>query len=91
MKPDMDFFTRQMEANGWGPQAQRSATNEAGTPVGIGGARWMVGKNGVDFTGQQSDVPFGGQPVGQPYDSMQQTPYGRAGRTRRTRTFGQVM
>lgn len=88
-RPDSDFLQRQMDAQGWGIQDQASSLN-SGTPVAIGGARWMMGKNGMDFTGQASDVPFGNRPVGQAYDSAQQTPYGRGGRTRRTRSFGQV-
>jgi hypothetical protein len=75
-KPDMAFLGRQMEAQGWGPQAQAQSLNETGTPVAIGGARWNVGKNGLDFTGQASDVPFGNQPVGNAYNAGKQVPYG---------------
>jgi hypothetical protein len=89
-KPTMDWFTNEMNLQGYGPQAQAGALNESGTPVAIGGARWMMGKNGLNFTGQQSDVPFGNQPMGQPFNSPQQTPFGQT-RPRRTRTFGQVM
>lgn len=77
VKPDMDFFARQMESQGWGPNAQAGALSGAGTPVGIGGARWMIGKNGFDFTGQASDVPFGNRPVGNAYNATQQIPYGQ--------------
>lgn len=80
-KPDMAFLQRQMTSQGWGPD------QTAATPVGIGGARWMMGPGGPQFTGQASDAQFGNMPVGQAYDSAQQTPYGR---TRRTRTFGNV-
>jgi hypothetical protein len=58
-KPTMDWFTQQMETAGYGPQFQAQSTNEAGTPVSIGGARWMMGKNGLDFTGQRSDTAGG--------------------------------
>jgi hypothetical protein len=58
-RPTMDWFTAQMETAGYGPQFQALSTNEAGTPVSIGGARWMMGKNGLQFTGQASDLAGG--------------------------------
>jgi len=90
-RPDSAFLQRQMDAQGWGIQDQQGALNN-GTPVAIGGARWLMGANGMDFTGQASDVPFQGQPLGQAYNAGQQAPYGGGQtRPRRTRTFGQVM
>jgi len=69
-KPDMDFLQRQMTSQGWGPD------QPVQNPVGIGGARWMVGGGAPQYTGQASDAQFGNMPVGQSYDSAQQTPYG---------------
>jgi hypothetical protein len=70
-KPTMDWFTQRMEAAGWGPQAQALAQNE-GNPVAIGGARWMMGKNGLQYTGQLSDTAGGAA-----YDSADQVAYSK--------------
>ena len=53
--PDSDFLQRQMDAQGWGIQDQQGALNN-GTPVNVGGARWMMGANGMDFTGTAADT-----------------------------------
>lgn len=55
VQPDKAFLVRQMEAAGYGPEFQASALN-AGTPLNIGGARWISGKEGVNFTGERSDA-----------------------------------
>lgn len=73
-KPDMAFLERQVEP--WTNNAYGNST-----PVGIGGARWMVGPQGAQFTGQASDAPFGKMPVGNAFDAGKQTPYG-AGKLR---------
>ena len=73
VRPDMDFLTRQMEANGWGPEFQKNSQNEQGTPINIGGARWYSGKNGVVFSGERSDAAKNNP--GAAYDSASQSPY----------------
>jgi hypothetical protein len=54
-KPTMGQFSGMMETAGYGPKFQARSTNEAGTPVEVGGAPWMMGKNGLDFTGQAAN------------------------------------
>lgn len=79
VKPDMNFLERQVD-----PWTHNVYGNS--TPVGIGGARWMVGPQGAQFTGQASDVPFGNMPLGQAYNAPMQTPYAPQGGGRRRRT-----